>query len=200
MGSLVHSEKHKNTVRIFLIMIWLWFDNAFPWLVSHCVCLLFSPLCRWAGRDAVMTVCLSVLWLECGCVVAAGGWLRSLRVPSLCRGPVCLSLLCNGSETGERRGGGGEHLLLIALPLSLVDLLQWKSADEITGPAGPSTTIAESEKEKVCVSNAVCLPPRPLNTLSMCHLQLTPPLSPLSRLLSRVPSFMALLLLQTMFD
>ncbi|XDV54884.1 hypothetical protein PO909_023080 [Leuciscus waleckii] len=79
-------------------------------------------------------------------------------------------------------GRGGEHLLLIALPLSLVDLLQWKSADEITGPAGPSTTIAKSECVCVCVCvcNAVCLPPRLLNTPLVCHLQLTPPLSPVS--------------------
>ncbi len=50
-------------------------------------------------------------------------------------------------------------MLLIALPLSLVDLLQWKSADEITGPAGPSTTIAESVSVCVCVSTApgVCV-------------------------------------------
>jgi len=140
--------------------------------------------------------------------VCCGCW----RVMRLCRGSVCLSLCCNGSETGAR--GGGEHLLFIALPLSLVDLLQWKSADEITGPAGPSTTIAESVSVCVCVCpllqvcvcvcvcvcHAVCLPPRPLNTLSMCHLQLTPPLSPVSRLLSRVLSCMSLLLFQTMVD
>lgn len=129
---------------------------------------MFTVLSIYANKqveDAVMMVCVCVV---AGCGVCCGCWRVTALCEGLClcRGPVSrslfLSLFCNGSEMGGRGGGGGEHLLLIALPLSLVDLLQWKSADEITGPAGPSTTIAESES--VCVCVCVCL------MLSVFHL------------------------------